>query len=66
MFTKAILLIVLWTAAYYLAGVFITSEWDTSEWDSAAKAITLIFVWLPGIILLLMAYVEVKLEARND
>ena len=66
MFTKAILLLILWTAAYYLAGVFITSEWDTSEWDGAAKAVTLVFIWLPGIIILLMACVEVKRESRND
>jgi hypothetical protein len=62
---RTILLMAVWTLLYYLAGVFITSDWDTSEWDEAAKFVSLVFVWLPGIVVCCIAYIEVMLEPRQ-
>ena len=53
-------LILLWTAVYYLAGVYVAADWDTSNWDSFGKAVSLIFVWLPGTAIISGVYIDVR------
>jgi hypothetical protein len=62
---RTLFLMAVWTFLYYLAGVFITSDWDTSKWDEAAKFVSLVFVWLPGIVVCGIAYIDVILEERS-
>jgi membrane protein DedA with SNARE-associated domain len=57
-FIRILPAILLWTAVYYLAGVFITSEWDVSIWDGSAKFLTLLLVWTPGCCLIGEIYYE--------
>jgi hypothetical protein len=61
---RAFLLLLVWSAIYYLGGVFVSGDWNTSEWDPAAKFVTLIFVWLPGLIVCAIAYMETVIDDR--